>query len=1182
MKVATPSIFPGAGTFASPTSVTLTTTTSGAVVRYTLDGSNPTSSSAQYTSPVPVDHTSTLKAAGFKANWSDSNVNTGVYTMNFGTLAAPTVEPATGTYTSAGTVTMSSAETGATIRFTTNGETPTPSSAVYTSPLPLDGSMTVKAKAFHPDYTASAETSRAYTLAAAPPTISPSTGVYTSAQDVTITAASEPPATVRYTVDGSEPTETSTAYTATFSVETATTVKARSFPSNGWAASAAASAALSFDYGTLAAPTASPDGGVYADAQSVTLSGPSGATIRYTSDGNEPTAVSNVYVAPIPTGSGAVTIKARAFHPDWTQSAVISHVYTIDSVAPTISSSRFPAGVGGWHNTPTTISFTCEDNVGISSCSSPLTVSSEGNQQIVGTAIDEAGRQANATVTVNLDLTAPDVAITTPSASFSTSDSSVDIVGEVDDALSGVVAATCNGQSANVVAGAVSCTATLGPGRNDVILAARDAAGNVTSQSVRIVRIGTSSVLGLTPTGQTLLVDETTSLSLTDEFGAVVTAATWSSSDPAIVSVSMDDPPLLTALQAGTVTISAVKNGLGAEALLTVMAGTTLPYGTTRWSISGAPGYSVAKSIVSNRVDLSVPDLFSVEMAGSTMIVRGITASGDVQWVTHAPGEPLMGDSFGGLVAGIGPSWDPLYRDQYTAYARFAGPDGSAAWRYDSVGTISKPAQAPDGTIYAVERYPIGVNNPNGTPITETQLVVLDGANGAIRARYPLARERRSTDFGCSPNSFWDASPATLRPVVGTDGYGYVLVRRWTNVRVGTCSSGTMTTLQDAGVTLLRVSPSGEVSPTSIYSQQCDKGPQNAFTVCDSPPVLKELFPDGIGGTLVRAFYYTSATSQGYSGEMRVARVSNASVQFSNVVDNDERITMIGDIGTAFLAGDDVRAVDVTNWTPKWVSSNTSLEPVVALPNGKAAMHDLVTGQLIEFNETGAPGQSGAFGGRWGNQSAYGLWTGVDDIVGQVVSRVSLALNEASNTFASLGQLGTGQNAPRYKKFNTIEDAALMGLDYIYDLTRIARWEFGGVICGQPGSYWWSSIVTDEQPGRVITIDSPGLTPEQRAHLPQCPPAGNPQPVASFHTHVFNGGEPYPSGLIAGTQPPNDLTTAAARPDLVFFVRTPNRSIDPTGLFSIRYQAIDEEGVWTARNNMFKWNGVDWLPYSPQ
>jgi hypothetical protein len=303
-----------------------------------------------------------------------------------------------------------------------------------------------------------------YTMASTAPTITPSTGVYTSAQSVTITAAAGPPATVRYTLDGSVPSSTSTAYTAPFSLNTAMTIKARSFPNDGSAGSAIATSTLNFNHGTLATPTASPSGGVYMDAQLITLSGPSGASIRYTLDGSEPTAVSNLYVTPVQVNSGAVTVKARAFHTDWTQSSVLSQLYTIDTTVPTITSSRFPAEVGGWHNSATTISFTCQDNIGISSCSSPLTVSTEGaSQQVVGTAIDLGGRENTTTAVVNLDLTAPNVAITTPSAALTTSDASIDVVGTVADTLSGIVTATCNGQSATVVSGAVSCTAALSP-----------------------------------------------------------------------------------------------------------------------------------------------------------------------------------------------------------------------------------------------------------------------------------------------------------------------------------------------------------------------------------------------------------------------------------------------------------------------------------------------------------------------------------------------------------------------------------------------------------------------------------------------------------------------------------------------------------------------------------------------
>ena len=58
----------------------------------------------------------------------------------------------------------------------------------------------------------------------AKPTITPATGTYYSAQEVTITAGEG--ATIYYTTDGSEPTASSKAYTAPFTVSETTTVKA--------------------------------------------------------------------------------------------------------------------------------------------------------------------------------------------------------------------------------------------------------------------------------------------------------------------------------------------------------------------------------------------------------------------------------------------------------------------------------------------------------------------------------------------------------------------------------------------------------------------------------------------------------------------------------------------------------------------------------------------------------------------------------------------------------------------------------------------------------------------------------------------------------------------------------------------------------------------------------------------
>ncbi|MBI3487323.1 MAG: chitobiase/beta-hexosaminidase C-terminal domain-containing protein, partial [Acidobacteria bacterium] len=59
------------------------------------------------------------------------------------TVAAPTFSPAAGAYASAQTVTLSTATTGATICYTTDGSTPTTSSTSYASPIQVSASQTI-------------------------------------------------------------------------------------------------------------------------------------------------------------------------------------------------------------------------------------------------------------------------------------------------------------------------------------------------------------------------------------------------------------------------------------------------------------------------------------------------------------------------------------------------------------------------------------------------------------------------------------------------------------------------------------------------------------------------------------------------------------------------------------------------------------------------------------------------------------------------------------------------------------------------------------------------------------------------------------------------------------------------------------------------------------------------------
>ncbi|MFB9690615.1 chitobiase/beta-hexosaminidase C-terminal domain-containing protein [Amycolatopsis plumensis] len=80
------------------------------------------------------------------------------------TVAAPTFSPPGGTYSSAQTVTISSATAGATIRYTVDGSTPTASSTLYSGPISVPNSRTVNAIALKSGSTTSPVSSATYTI----------------------------------------------------------------------------------------------------------------------------------------------------------------------------------------------------------------------------------------------------------------------------------------------------------------------------------------------------------------------------------------------------------------------------------------------------------------------------------------------------------------------------------------------------------------------------------------------------------------------------------------------------------------------------------------------------------------------------------------------------------------------------------------------------------------------------------------------------------------------------------------------------------------------------------------------------------------------------------------------------------------------------------------------------------
>jgi hypothetical protein len=173
----------------------------------------------------------------------------------------------------------------------------------------------------------------------ATPSFSPAGGTYTSVQTVTVSCATAG-ASIRYTTNGSDPTESSTLYSGSISVSSTTTLKAMAFKAN-YNPSLIATAAYTFNLPIVATPSFSPAGGTYTSDQTVAIScATAGASIRYTTNGSDPTESSSLYSGSISVSS-TTTLKAKAFKASYNPSLIATANYTF---APPPLTVLFPNG----------------------------------------------------------------------------------------------------------------------------------------------------------------------------------------------------------------------------------------------------------------------------------------------------------------------------------------------------------------------------------------------------------------------------------------------------------------------------------------------------------------------------------------------------------------------------------------------------------------------------------------------------------------------------------------------------------------------------------------------------------------------------------------------------------------------------------------------------------------------
>lgn len=353
--VAMPEVSVPGGTYHVEQNPALACSTPGAIIRYTLDGTDPNDGLVYEPNALIIDRSLTLKAVGLKEGMAPSPGLTVDYRL---VVATPKFKPEEGTYFTEPNeivVTISCATPGAVIHYTTDGNDPSESDPVITSgdSLYLDCGTTLKARAWKEPMEPSEVRTSEYALYVAyiTPSLSP-VPIYNTEQTVTLTCWT-PGAMIHYTTNGMDPTESDPAIVSGESIDLdrSLTLKAR-----GWKEGYNPSQMLTLSYKLVAAtPEFSVAGGTYNTEQTVTITcATPEAVIHYTTNGVEPTQADPV----IASGDSlsidrSMTLKARAWKGALTPSVIRSENYNMIVSEPVFTPD------GGRYETEQMVTITC-------------------------------------------------------------------------------------------------------------------------------------------------------------------------------------------------------------------------------------------------------------------------------------------------------------------------------------------------------------------------------------------------------------------------------------------------------------------------------------------------------------------------------------------------------------------------------------------------------------------------------------------------------------------------------------------------------------------------------------------------------------------------------------------------------------------------------------------------------
>lgn len=363
------------GTYNTVQSVTLTSTEPGTIY-YTTDGSMPTAVSPQYTTPISIAATTTLKFMAVDDVGNVSAVQTRKYVYD-ATLPNVTVAPAPGTYSSNQYVGLLTDEPG-TIYYSLNGT----DWLIYSTPVMVDSTVALQVYAKDMAGNQSSTETFNYVYDSDPiVTANPAPGIYSAAQNVSLSTSE--PSTIYYSSDGIQ----WQIYSTPVALDSTVALQVYSIDD---LENQSATQTLNYCIdNSPPAANATPVPGAYRSAQQVGLTADEPGTIYYSFNGTDWL----IYSTPVMVES-TVALQVYAKDIAGNQASTQTLNYVVDTVPPTVTAAPEPAT----YSVPQSVTLTANESATVyyktggtswQTYSSPITVNSTTSLQVY--AADTAG-----------------------------------------------------------------------------------------------------------------------------------------------------------------------------------------------------------------------------------------------------------------------------------------------------------------------------------------------------------------------------------------------------------------------------------------------------------------------------------------------------------------------------------------------------------------------------------------------------------------------------------------------------------------------------------------------------------------------------------------------------------------------------------------------------------------------